>query len=1239
MSQHRRYRIGIDVGLNSVGLAAVEIDANHDNPLDEIPISILNAQSVIHDGGVDPDEAKSATSRRASAGVARRTRRLHKSKRQRLAKLDEVLNELGYPVEDESQFPAGSNPYIAWQVRAKLAETFIPDVETRKRMISIAIRHIARHRGWRNPYSSVADAERMSHTPSPFMVEYAKKLDFEINDRRTNGFYHSPWQSVDEEGKRLSKSELEKQPKIEDWNDNPINGKTIAQLVVSSLEPQTKIRRDLTHGLQTESTLNIQTEKLHQSDYIHELETIFERQHVDQTTQEQLLEATFHTKNPKAVGAAAKLVGKDALDSRYYRASRATPAFEEYRVMAAIDTLRIREHGTERQLTTDERRKLFDFIKGLPSKKTKNEPSISSLTWGDVADFLGIQRIDLRGLGSLKDGEPVSAKQPPVIETNDIMQKAPDPIAAWWSQANTKERDRFVEFMSNAGAIKDTSDEVRNIDAEISQLLEELTGSELESLDKITLTSGRAAYSSQTLRNITNYMYETGCDLTTARQELYHVGKNWAPPAPPIYEHTGNPSVDRTFSIIHRWLCNMRDQYGEPETVNIEYVRDGFSSTSTQLAEQRERDRRYADNLKMLSNYEGASSRSDVRRIKALQRQNCQCIYCGRTITFETCQMDHVLPRKGPGSDSKFENLVATCGECNKSKSDTLYMNWAKTYPNTNLQDVLRRIQEWSKDGWMTDKRWRQYKEALILRLEATEKQEPLDNRSMESVSYMARELRNRIYGFYGWHDQDDALKQGRQRVFVSSGSMTAAARRTPFESPLIKGADEETYESSLPWLDGMKGKTRLDRRHHAVDASIIAMMRPQIVKILTEAQEIRSEQHDKYRKGQTPDYVCKRRDYWRNWRGTPDTRDEEVFNYWAGEQLRTLTDLVSQKMADDEIPVIYPTRLRLGNGSAHKDTVVSMMTRKVGDELSITAINKAESGALYTALTRDSDFDWKTGLSANPNRRIRVHDKWFEADDTIKFLEPAVEVVLKNNTRARIDPEALDKVHSTLYVPVRGGIAEAGNSIHHVRFYKIPKLNSKGKQTGSIYAMLRVLTIDLAMNQYDKETGKKQDLFTLPLPESSLSRRFSEPKLRQALIDGTAEYLGWAVVDDELEIPAFANARITEEQAINGSFTDRLLHSFPGTHKFRFAGFSRNTEIAIRPVQLASEGLIETDENRKRQQLRLTQPNTEYSNSIKNVLKSGLHLKVNTLFQTGILVTRANSQGKQSIRFSTVEE
>lgn len=71
------------------------------------------------------------------------------------------------------------------------------------------------------------------------------------------------------------------------------------------------------------------------------------------------------------------------------------------------------------------------------------------------------------------------------------------------------------------------------------------------------------------------------------------------------------------------------------------------------------------------------------KRIKGIlrtnQRQNWRktrikmqrglCHYCGQKMTEPT--LDHVVPLSKGGSDS-FDNTVAACLECNKSKGDTI---------------------------------------------------------------------------------------------------------------------------------------------------------------------------------------------------------------------------------------------------------------------------------------------------------------------------------------------------------------------------------------------------------------------------------------------------------------------------------------------------------------------------------------------------------------------------------------
>lgn len=160
-SANVNYRVGIDVGSYSLGMAAIAIDD------DGKPTEILSAISLIHDSGVDPDSAKSAATRLATSGIARRTRRLYRRKRKRLAKLDKFISSQGWPLKEFEKY---EDPFYPWRVRAELATTAITDQQELGEKLSIALRHIARHRGWRNPYSKVTALYTVTEPSDAFLA-------------------------------------------------------------------------------------------------------------------------------------------------------------------------------------------------------------------------------------------------------------------------------------------------------------------------------------------------------------------------------------------------------------------------------------------------------------------------------------------------------------------------------------------------------------------------------------------------------------------------------------------------------------------------------------------------------------------------------------------------------------------------------------------------------------------------------------------------------------------------------------------------------------------------------------------------------------------------------------------------------------------------------------------------------------------------------------------------------------
>ena len=142
----------------------------------------------------------------------------------------------------------------------------------------------------------------------------------------------------------------------------------------------------------------------------------------------------------------------------------------------------------------------------------------------------------------------------------------------------------------------------------------------------------------------------------------------------------------------------------------------------------------------------------------------------------------------------------------------------------------------------------------------------------------------------------------------------------------------------------------------------------------------------------------------------------------------------------------------------------------------------------------------------------------------------------------------------SAACLKVRGGYVELGSSIHHARIYRID-----GKKTS--YAMVRVFQVDLLRL-------KDQDLFTTPLKPSTISMRTAEPKIRQALADGTATQIGWLVEGDELQI---------DTSKYSGGFIGEVLERYPEATSWRVAGFMTPAKLRIKPPPVVEGRTLST--------------------------------------------------------------
>ena len=444
------YVVGIDTGQNSVGHAAIALDKEGN------PVEILAIQSVIHDSGVDPDSNKTGETRLAVSGVARRNRRRIRTTKRRLREIDSLLTSQGWikPAHE-------GDPRKIWFERALAASEYIEDEQERKRILYAVFSHIARHRGWRNPYQKLETLFlEEDYCPQPGYREVegnVTRQGAEIPSDATIGQMIAAAISLPGPAPDLAEEDLKR------WDNS---GQLGIRSRSGGKEP------GLLSGRQF------------QEDYAAEVRAICRTQRIDDDTCRKLIRTIFKQKEPGK--AAIDRVGKDELQPDLPRVATAHPQFQRYRIAATLAALTvIGSNNSARRLTANERQKIAAYLAGDHQKDAPPE-------WSDVAEIIGVDVTDIRGIAT-PTGDPTMlvGHRPPTDITNDrIQQSTFTTLKKWWRTASSAAREDLINSHIN---YEDATDEV-------DDLLLSFTEKDLTKLDGINFPTGRGAYSADTCK-------------------------------------------------------------------------------------------------------------------------------------------------------------------------------------------------------------------------------------------------------------------------------------------------------------------------------------------------------------------------------------------------------------------------------------------------------------------------------------------------------------------------------------------------------------------------------------------------------------------------------------------------------------------------------------------------------------------------------------------------------------------
>jgi CRISPR-associated endonuclease Csn1 len=974
--------LGIDVGDRSVGLGAVKVENG-------LPSEILAGVSVIHDGGVGDPEKK--TSRLAQAGMARRIRRRRRRRQARLRKVDRLVEDQGWVLPPS----AGLHPYDAWEARRRLVEEEVLDEQERAVLLGRAVTHMARHRGWRNPWLPVR-ALWEAEVPSKGLLEAVQEAEERFGVTLAPG--------------------------------------TLGQLGALLLRrPGLRVhpREATEHGA------SLLSSRARQEDVLWELRLIAEKQGVTDEVLGELADAIFR-QHPARVP--QERIGRDPLEPAQLRAPVASLEFQEFRVRDKVANLRIREGRGTHPLTLEERQRVVEALLG----------SNERLTWAEVAlDLLELS--DERSL-VIPDEQGYSSRAPrddTVAAIEALLaakEKTLEQTRRWWAGASRAERAALVRLLTDPA------------DGDELDVALQIPEGKLEELAGISLPSGRAAYGRGTLQRLNDAMARSGLDRHEAIKACFGVGDDWRPPLPGLDEPTGHPTVDRNLAAVRKFLSAATLRWGPPSLIVVELAREGERTPAQLQAEERERARRrrWNDQLREELRQSGIVEprRADLVKRTLLSVYRNTCLYCGRPISWEDSELDHIVPR-ADGGVNRLENLAVVCLPCNRAKNRQPFGQWAKQQ-DIDLAAVLERVRalryepgsRWSSVGEL-----RAYQRAVEARLRRVTT-DPEEVRSIGSTSYAAVALTERLRRFMTDHGND-----ADQTVAVFSGGITAEAR--------------QVLDLSIPELLGRPGRSkRLDRRHHAIDALLLTTLTPGVARMLRARSVARREQ-EFFRRPAEVDLE--------SWKAR--AASSETFNAWrkAGERL---VHLLGEARKDDRLAVVRPLRLR-PSGQFHEETVAALDQHRVGDPWTQEQIRRVVDVQAYVAL---SDAAERFG--------------GILGSDDHRFLPSG---------HGEIGPDALVELFPEDRAMMRVGTGAVNlGTVHHARLYAW-----KAQRKGYEFAVLRVWLGDLAVCGL---LGAGVDVLTSELPPWSQSWRHAHDSLRKAASEGRARYLGWLAPGDEIE-------------------------------------------------------------------------------------------------------------------------
>lgn len=274
-----------------------------------------------------------------------------------------------------------------------------------------------------------------------------------------------------------------------------------------------------------------------------------------------------------------------------------------------------------------------------------------------------------------------------------------------------------------------------------------------------------------------------------------------------------NPTVHIGLNQLRRVVNRLIRAYGPPADIAVELARELKLSEEQKADYNRENAKNRAEAEKRSTKLieckqpDTGANRARLKLWEELNRENVldrRCVYSGEQISFEmllsdAVEIDHILPFAATLDDSNANKIVCLREANRQKRKRSPFEAWGHT---PQWEEIAARAARLPKN-----KRWRFEPDAL----KTFEEKGGFEARQLVDTQYLSRLAREYLSSLYPGEGE------GSSHVWVSPGRLTEMVRRKLGLNDLLPdhnfggGADQP--------------KNRLDHRHHAIDAAVIAIV------------------------------------------------------------------------------------------------------------------------------------------------------------------------------------------------------------------------------------------------------------------------------------------------------------------------------------------------------------------------------------------------------------------------------